>query len=271
MSSSVPSWLLAKSLIVGTPLDSAAKRLRWLLGAKDRYSHPELWEMYLEERQLPAVLQRILKEDSCGVDVGAHIGSFLSLLARYAPRGRHVAFEASATKSRWLKRRFPMVEIFPYAVTDEAGSAIFQEDLARPGYSRLQSSILEPETCAVSYEVQACCLDDVLLEKNRVDLIKLDIEGSELAALRGGARLIKRWHPVIIFECGSEYYLNQQKISRQELYNFITAELDYSIYCFTDFLFSKGAMAFEEFRKCGLYPFRAFNFVALPAEARPSP
>ena len=48
-------------------------------------------------------------------------------------------------------------------------------------------------------EVQTCRLDDVLLEMDRIDLIKLDIEGGgELAALRGAAKVIERWKPALI-------------------------------------------------------------------------
>ena len=47
----------------------------------------------------------------------------------------------------------------------------------------------------------------------------------------------------------------------------ITQDLGYDIFSFTDFLFDKGEMTYDEFRKCGLYPFRALNFVAVPRSA----
>ena len=46
--------------------------------------------------------------------------------------------------------------------------------------------------------------------------------------------------------------------------NFLTEVLSYDLFTFGDFLYGKEALTFSEFRKCGLYPFRAFNFVALP-------
>jgi hypothetical protein len=94
-----------------------------------------------------------------------------------------------------------------------------------------------------------------------MDLLKLDIEGAELVALRGATVVLDRWHPAILFEFGSEYVPN--KPSRRDLFDFL-AEREYRIYSFGDFLFDKGPMGFEEFQRCGVYPFRAFNFVALP-------
>ena len=258
-----------KSLIVGTRLGDAAGHLRWLWGYGQRRKHPELWELYLEERWLPAVLQRLLRPASCGVDVGSHIGSFLGLLRRYAPQGRHVAFEPSPTKSKWLKRRFRDVEIFPYAVADRAGTAVFEENAALSGYSHLLSGgAPKAQGGGLShYDVQMCRLDDVLRDRDRLDLIKIDVEGGELAVLRGAETLIRKWQPAIIFECGSEYGLEKKKLSRKDLYDYLTSGLGYRIFCFADFVFDKGELTFDEFRKCGLYPFRAFNFVAVPRNA----
>jgi len=233
-----------------------------MIGTKERWRHPELWELYLEERQLPYVLRYLLRNDSCCVDVGCHVGSFLSLVLKCAPYGKHIAFEASKVKSEWLKRRFPAVEIIPTAVADKAGTGIFEENVKLPGFSRLK---VDGETTrgATDSEVEVCRLDDMLLDR-KIDLLKLDIEGGELAALRGALATIQKWQPAIIFECAPEFVLNKLNIKRADLYEFLTITVKYRIYCFSDFLFQKGSMDFPEFQKCGLYPFRAFNFIALP-------
>ncbi len=264
----LPISLLLKSLIVRTRLGEFASQMRWLISTIGRRKHPELWELYLEEQRMPLVLQKILKKDSCAVDVGGHVGSFLNLLIKYAPQGKHAVFEASVTKSRWLSRRFPEAKVYPYAVADKSGRAVFEEDCARSGYSALQWDRGKPAAKRVRYEVQTCRLDDVLLEMGRIELIKFDIEGGELAALHGASKAIKRWNPVIIFECAPEHQFAERKRSRMSLYKFITDDLGYDIFSFTDFLFDKGEMTYDEFRKCGLYPFRALNFVALPRPAR---
>jgi FkbM family methyltransferase len=254
--------LYLKSLIIGTSLEEPAKKLRWFFGIKQRLNHPELWEVYLEDQRVPLILQKVLSENSCGVDVGCHIGSFLSLLTTYAPKGRHIAFETSQLRGRHLKDRFPSATIHTCAVSDVAGVAKFQEDYAHPGYSRLQGTVTAYKENTNSYEVEICRLDDILLRETRVDLLKLDIEGGELAALRGAVKSIRRFKPTILFECGSEYFMAEEQLSRHMLYEFITQDLSYEIFTFVDFLFDKGPMTFDEFRKCGLYPFRAFNFIA---------
>jgi len=250
-----------KAYLVGSRFESAALRLRWLLNFPQRYKYPELWGIYLEENHLPRVLQRLLKPNSNAVDVGAHIGSFTSLLLQISPKGRHVAIEASPSKAAWLKKRFHGVDVQSVAASDSNGTATFQEDTRLSGFSRLSAEAANDHS--ISYTVETRRLDNVLNGRD-VDLIKIDVEGLELSVLRGAAETIKRCRPAIIFECGSEYGLRDQGISRRELFDFLTRDLNYSISTFADFLFDKGGMEFDEFRRCGLYPFLAFNFVAIP-------
>ena len=95
-----------------------------------------------------------------------------------------------------------------------------------------------------------------------VDLVKLDIEGGELAAVRGATGVIRKWHRIITFQRGSEYARNDLDQNRKALYDLLVAE-GYEILSFFDFLFKKGGMGFEEFRRRGLNPFRAFKFYCL--------
>jgi FkbM family methyltransferase len=249
--------LRIKSAIVGTPIDGLAKRMRWILRFPHRRKHPELWEWYAEEDRLPLVLQKLLRPNSSGVDVGCHIGSFLHLLRSVAPNGNHIAIEPSKVKAAWLAKKFPTTEILDVAVSDNTCRAVFEENISMPGYSKLLGGGRQ-QTKNNYYEVQVRRLDDVITRK--VDLLKLDIEDGELAALRGAASIIEKWQPYVLFEFGSEY--QDDRPSRRDLYNFLF-ERGYRILSFGDFLFDKGPMEFDEFRRCGLYPFRAFNFVAL--------
>jgi FkbM family methyltransferase len=264
MADKVPLSLFLKSRVVGTPLEMPAKRVKWWLGARQRWRHPELWEVYLEDLRMPAVLQRLLTPDSCGADVGAHIGSFLSLLRRFAPNGEHFAFEPSRTKSAWLKRKFGDVQIFSAAVGEKAGRALFEENPVRPGFSRLVGATPDRSQLP-TYEVEVCRLDDVLRDIRRLDLLKLDIEGNEFSALRGAVTIIKKLRPAILFECGTEGDFERMNLDRKEMFDFITQDLNCQIYTYADFLFDRGPLGYDEFRRCGIYPFRAFNFLALPA------
>jgi hypothetical protein len=48
--------------------------------------------------------------------------------------------------------------------------------------------------------VQTVVLDEILAGLDRLDLVKMDIEGHEPAALQGLSRLIHRHHPTLVIE-----------------------------------------------------------------------
>ncbi len=253
----LPYSLYLKSRLVASPLEGLAKKVQKLLSG--RWRNLEMAEILLEDDRMETVLQRLLKPTSNCVDVGCHIGSFLSTVSAISPQGAHTAIEASPRKSRWLQTKFTDCDIQNVAVGHERGTATFFEDTKRPGFSRLGAAT---SAFTESYEVEVRCLDELLADKDRIDLLKIDIEGNEFNALVGAQVIIAKHKPVIIFECGSEDTLQQVSASRKDLYHLITETLGYQIFTLPDFLYGKGSLSFDEFRKCGIYPFRAFNFVA---------
>lgn len=250
--------LQIKSLFVRSPLEGVAKNIQWMLSARNRINHPEMSEIYQEERLLPVVLDRLLTQSSNVLDVGCHIGSFLSMVSRKCPDGRHTAIEASPVKAARLARKFPSVRIEAVAVSDREGSAIFEENLRNPGFSRLANGHSSNDPVEL-YEVRLTTLDS--LDLGKIDLMKIDIEGAEMSALKGGKTILAANRPKIIFECGTAY---EAGLDRFALYDHFTEEMDYQVFSFSDFLYDKGPLGRDEFRKCGIYPFRAFNFIALP-------
>lgn len=253
------AMLRLKSALVASPLEGVAKSLQWAAGIPFRSSHPELTELFLEETRLPEVLRRLLTKSSNVLDIGCHLGSFLSLARRLAPAGHHVAIEASPTKAAWLARKFPDVKVEQIAISDQSGTAIFEENIRNPGFSRLQGGC--PSADPVNRYAVAVTTLDALDIQHRIDFVKIDIEGTELAAFRGGPEFIAANRPNILFECGADANAG---LDRRSLFDHVADVMAYDIFTFGDFLHNKGPLGFDEFRKCGIYPFQAFNFVALP-------
>jgi FkbM family methyltransferase len=81
----------------------------------------------------------------------------------------------------------PRVSIFPFGLTDQVNDVapLVEDGKIDPG-ARILSSAMPTTT-----------IDEVVAKSNlpRVDFIKMDIEGSELSALRGAESTIRRWRP----------------------------------------------------------------------------
>ena len=69
-----------------------------------------------------------------------------------------------------------------------------------------QSGLLRRPTDRPSEErvidVEVETVDRLLPDHERIDLIKIDVEGAEVNVLRGARRTLRRWQPVVVFEHG---------------------------------------------------------------------
>lgn len=158
------------------------------------------------------ILKQELKSDSNCIDVGAHKGEILSSLLKYSPKGRHIAFEPIPYLYAGLKNKYSNnVDIYPYALSDHAGTTEFNLVLDDPAYSGLKQRKYKTETPSIeTIQVEVKTLDQLLpLNSRKIHLIKIDVEGGEFDVLKGAQELLKRDKPILIFECGkgaSEYY-----------------------------------------------------------------
>ena len=142
---------------------------------------------------LPALLR---KGDTC-VDVGAHWGYFsLIAAARVGASGRVVAVEADPRVFATLQRTLALnpglaVEAVQVAAAAERGTLVLNGYDER-GDNWGISSVAMPQGGA-AFEVQAEPLDDLLDRSGvrEVGLLKMDIEGAEVLALRGCDRLLR--------------------------------------------------------------------------------
>jgi FkbM family methyltransferase len=195
-----------KRLIQGTRVEPPA---RWVWTQLRRSGIVRV-PLLPEDRWTIAIMERVLRIDSCCVDVGCCVGSILTHMVRLAPRGRHLAFEPLPPLAADLKRSFPGVEVFEAALADFEGDSTFQYVVTNPGYSGLRRrEYPRPDETIETLRVRVERLDHLLPDPQRVDFIKIDVEGAVLQVLRGAERILRTQHPYVIFEHGkgsSEYY-----------------------------------------------------------------
>lgn len=129
-------------------------------------------------------------------DVGAHIGYYTLLFSRLVgPEGRVVAFEPSPRNLpvlRWHVARngCANVQVEAVAVSDETGAARFAAGTGS-GTGRLAES--------GTVEVRTIRLDDYVDAGGPMpDVLKIDVEGAELAVLRGAVGVLRDARPAIL-------------------------------------------------------------------------
>lgn len=148
---------------------------------------------------LPALLASVLRPGDRCVDAGANQGEVLDLLVRLAPDSRHVAFEPIPALAERLRGRFNgSVDVRQAALADAPGHITFQYFPDHPDYSGIDPLVAPSAPEAI--EVRATTLDEELAADPPVQLIKMDIEGAELSALRGAATTLREQRPLLVFE-----------------------------------------------------------------------
>jgi FkbM family methyltransferase len=127
------------------------------------------------------------------VDIGGNVGEYTAELRRRQPDLEIHVFEPSATNVTKLRRRFAgddRITVLPQAVSDEPGQATLFSDVAGSGMGSLARRDLAHRGIEFGAEepVRVVRFGDYWareLAGRRLDIVKMDIEGYELAALRG--------------------------------------------------------------------------------------
>jgi FkbM family methyltransferase len=243
-----------KHLLIRTPLEQPVTRLKHFVNGWKVLRHPGLRAVHDEEREIDRLFDVVVRKDTNCIDVGAHIGSTLSAMVRRSPRGNHLAFEPLPRKAEWLRRKFPEADVLAVALADRTGTVSFEEDRSQSGYSSIA-----PEGGTLT--VPCDRLDNVVDPARRVGFLKIDVEGAELLVLHGARELLRRDRPVILFESGPGG-AEKFGLTREQLFEFLTAEMGYSIYLIRDYLRGADPIDLRTFHECHVYPFCAFNYLA---------
>lgn len=141
------------------------------------------------------------------LDVGANEGDFSSAVLGLVPEATIVAVEPSPEPLARLRARVtgPNVTIVPKAVAAEAGTARFHvtahdhnASLQQPRTDTM-GELYQHEGWGVRevLEVETVSLDE-LADGRDVSLLKLDVQGGEMEAIRGGREALPRTHAVLM-------------------------------------------------------------------------
>ena len=157
----------------------------------------------LDMDHLQTMLGFWLDATSNCVDVGAYRGRVLRMIEERAARGSHHAFEPIPHRAAALRVNYPRVDVHEVAVSDHEGTAAFTIVDSREGFSGISDSLRPLPAPWQRHEVtvRVAALDDVLPDDYVPDFIKIDVEGAELAVLRGAERILESC-PVLFMEHG---------------------------------------------------------------------
>ena len=235
------SWIVGESsdddararglALFAVPLDGEAIRMECWSG---NVAADFLFRQYFfdrnEQRIAPAKGDYVLDAGGCFGDTA------LGFAHEVKSKGRVYTFDPLKRHCEIMRRNFAMnpqlathIQLFEVGLSDEDNQG---------SHSRERDNVINPGArVAAGGDLPTRTIDSLVNDGAipRLDFIKMDIEGSELAALVGGERSIRRWkpklaislyhHPEEIFaiplwidslECGYRFFLDHYSIHNEE-------------------------------------------------------
>lgn len=184
-----------------------AKGLRWQ--RFHRYVNGYWVGQY--ELEMQTALTNLLKPGDRFFDIGANAGFFSLIGANVVgPKGSCISFDPdpanqiSISAQRDLNQ-FAHWQSVACAISDQSGRLKFTSEGPGSPTARLQTNSQE----GPGFEADAMTIDQACAIYGSPDLIKMDIEGAEILALKGATKTLREIRPTLLIE------LHSEDISRQ--------------------------------------------------------
>ena len=174
-------------------------------------------------------LQYLVAPDDICLDLGANVGMVTLALASLVPNGHVYAFEGSPETTLALKEtlranRLANASAEHVVVGRAAEKVDFFDipDMRSSGHylpmnsGRHATSVSQDTSQSVPLETKS--VDQIVQELGlqRLDFMKIDVEGAELDVLEGAAETFRRFSPLVVMEFNSYAFMHLREIAPRE-------------------------------------------------------
>ncbi|MGA2806276.1 MAG: FkbM family methyltransferase [Acidimicrobiales bacterium] len=189
-------------------------RANWHRGTSVEVTLPSdfgrcLWVAGCFEPNETAFLASVLRPGMTFIDIGANIGLYTLLAAHLvAPGDTVVAVEPSPREQVSLRRNLAVNGQLAVRVRTEAlgradGTATLHvTDASHSGQNTLGAPVYARTKVIDEIEVRVTTFDRLVNEEGleRIDVVKIDVEGAEELVLQGGEASLRRFRPLVLLE-----------------------------------------------------------------------
>lgn len=223
-------------------LETAFGHLMLVDGA-DTAIVPHLVRDGLFDRNLTALIGAILSPGMIFIDIGANIGTYTLIgAARVGERGRVIAIEPSPRLAGLVFENVTMngfaarCDVLRCGAGAHNGTATLYEFATRQGSNTLLQRVADTAHAEYGEAITPCAveirtLDSIVanLTPERLDCIKIDVEGFEQQVLAGARDTIMRFRPRVILEWHSAFFSGREDEARA-LHDLLTGPLGYALH-----------------------------------------
>jgi FkbM family methyltransferase len=168
---------------------------------------PHLWVRYshwrsAKEREM-AELSAVVPSGRVALDIGAYSGMYTRPLAHIA--SRVYAFEPTEMANTLARSSAKNVVVHRIAISDRVGTA----KLRIPN-STTCGTLESVYSGGLVVEVPVSTIDAMIGDED-IGFIKIDVEGHEIAVIRGATQTIAKCQPILLIECEERFNAQSQQ------------------------------------------------------------
>lgn len=148
----------------------------------------------------PKTIQQFIPKDAVIFDVGANVGFYTIELAKWLNKnGRVIAIEPEEQNLKALRWRIKRKNLYQKVIVEDAvasdmvGETFLNIRKDHPGDHFIASEGVMTKSVTLDHLASKHKL-------NRVDFIKIDVQGAELLVLFGCEQVIKKFRPILMIE-----------------------------------------------------------------------
>lgn len=197
-----------------------------------------IYENGIYEKDIIDIIKNNVNKESVFLDVGANIGQHSLIISHFCKKV--IALEPLPTLANQFlgsieKNNFKNIEIVRLGAGSETGETEVYVDVTQSGYTSILSHLEDMPNLRKDlthqlekHIIKIDTLDHILKDKERIDFIKMDIEGYEYYAFLGALKTLKKHKPKIILEFSNLFYENHEAGLSEKFFNLILS-LGYQI------------------------------------------
>jgi FkbM family methyltransferase len=160
-------------------------------------------------KEVELLYKLLITTPEIAVDIGGNLGDYSATLREKSSNLKIYIFEPSATNLKKLNDRYKsdsLIDVYPYAISNFTGSSTLHTNELGSGLASLSKRRLDhfELTMDITESIEVIRFEDFWIQQmnsKNIDIVKIDIEGHELEALKGFGRAINNIR-AIQFEFG---------------------------------------------------------------------
>ncbi|MES2587400.1 MAG: FkbM family methyltransferase [Bacteroidota bacterium] len=174
-------------------------------------------------------LNKILKDEMNFIDIGANQGELSLFASKKIKNGKIICFEPVSTNFKKLIQNIELnqlknIELNQFGLSDKNAELPIYTDASNNtgGVNEGLSTLFKSDSKNQLEEtIILKVFDEIYFDNlNRLDFIKIDIEGSELFALKGMKKTLEKFKPEILIEINDDCF-NSAGYSSHDILDFL--------------------------------------------------